>query len=316
MRDPDPVRPPGGDAGLDGGADVVDVDVHVPQPLATHHHQRVAEACQGGPQPADGLSVSVEQIHHLVGGAALDEVASGLEDRLRDPARTLDPGRDPARERSLGRVEDHHDAATAGVDHPGVAECLELVRGSGEGRAGGGRRRGQHVARTGVVLRLEQRLRGFRRGPADAEHRALDRRAHGGVARLGRPAQRVDHDDGVPLLRGRCHDPADDGTQHLAEDHAGVAARAQQRPPGERLERRAAVGIGPGGLLAHGVAGRSHGQVEVGPGVTVGDRIDVEGVDLLARARQGIDGDVDEPQHRAELDARPAVRSGFHSGQR
>ena len=49
VGDPDPVRAAGGDPGLDGGADVVDVDVDVPQPVAADHHERVAEP---GERPA------------------------------------------------------------------------------------------------------------------------------------------------------------------------------------------------------------------------------------------------------------------------
>ena len=44
VRDPDAVRAPGGDPGLDGGADVVDVHVDVPQAVAAHHDQAVPEA--------------------------------------------------------------------------------------------------------------------------------------------------------------------------------------------------------------------------------------------------------------------------------
>ena len=53
VGDPDPVRPTGGDAGLDRGAHVVDVDVDVPQPLAADHHERVTQRRQRGAERGD-----------------------------------------------------------------------------------------------------------------------------------------------------------------------------------------------------------------------------------------------------------------------
>ena len=136
-------------------------------------------------------------------------------------------------------------------------------------------------------------------GLADRQHRALDRPAHGGVRRLGGAPERVDHHRAVALLGRRVGDPADDRAQHLAEDHPGVAAGAEQRAAREDLEDRRPVGRA---LLAHGVAGRGHGQVHVGAGVAVGDRVDVERVDLLARPGQRVHGQVDEAEHGRETD--------------
>ena len=58
----------------------------------------------------------------------------------------VDLGGDPSGQRGLGGVEDDHDATPAGVDHPGVAQHLELVRGPGQGLARRGGRDGEHVA--------------------------------------------------------------------------------------------------------------------------------------------------------------------------
>ena len=49
---PDAVRPPGVHAGLDGRADVVGVDVAVPQAVAADHDDGVADA---GPHLLEGL---------------------------------------------------------------------------------------------------------------------------------------------------------------------------------------------------------------------------------------------------------------------
>ena len=75
VGDPDPVRAAGADAGLDGGADVVHVDVHVEQPLAPDHDQRVAERGELGAQRRDPVVVGVEEVHHLVRRAVLGQVA-------------------------------------------------------------------------------------------------------------------------------------------------------------------------------------------------------------------------------------------------
>ena len=50
---PDAVWPPGVDAGLDGGTDVVGVDVAVPDAVAPDHHDGVADA---GPDLLEGLN--------------------------------------------------------------------------------------------------------------------------------------------------------------------------------------------------------------------------------------------------------------------
>ena len=49
VRDLDPVRAPGGDPRLDRGADVVDVDVDVPEVGPTDDEQRVAQPVEGRP---------------------------------------------------------------------------------------------------------------------------------------------------------------------------------------------------------------------------------------------------------------------------
>ena len=185
---PDPVRPAGLDAGLDGGAHVVDVDVDVPEPLAADHDQGVAEPGEGAAQRRDGLVGGVEEVHHLVRRPAVHQVGAGLGARSGRGIRSsgLDRRRPLAGERGLGGVEDHHDAAAAGVDHPGVAEDLELVGGPRERLAGRGGAGGEHVARPDRRLALEQRRGRLGGGPADRQHRALDRRTDRRVARLGR----------------------------------------------------------------------------------------------------------------------------------
>ena len=67
--------------------------------------------------------------------------------------------------------------------------------------------------------------------------------------------------------------------QQLRQDDAGVAARAHQRAVGHGPQRRRGV-VGGG---ADGVVDGLHRQQQVGAGVAVGHRVDVEVVDLVAR---------------------------------
>ena len=71
----DPARCAGADAGLDRGADVVDVHVDVPQPLAAHDDQRVAE---GGRAPArsGGMASSSASSRYITSYAGPPSVRS------------------------------------------------------------------------------------------------------------------------------------------------------------------------------------------------------------------------------------------------
>ena len=97
----DPVRPAGLDAGLDRGADVVDVHVHVPPALAgADHHERVAQPGQLLPQPATAGRRAVEQVLHLVAV----RVRAGLPGRHQPAAVAGRPaGRGPAAGRPAAR---------------------------------------------------------------------------------------------------------------------------------------------------------------------------------------------------------------------
>ena len=71
--------------GLDRGADVVDVDVDVPEPVAADDDERVAERRRASLRSA-GIAVvlGVEEVHHLVRRAVRGQVAvggAGMRDR-------------------------------------------------------------------------------------------------------------------------------------------------------------------------------------------------------------------------------------------
>jgi hypothetical protein len=118
----------------------------------------------------------------------------------------------------------------------------------------------------------------------DGQHRALHRLPDRLVGRVGRSREccrdqhRIDQLAGPAgqLLRGTADD--------LAQDHAGVAARPHQRGAGERVDELGAadlvdhLSVEPVELVVH----RPEGERHVVTGVAVGDREDVEVVDLLA----------------------------------
>ena len=305
---PHPVGPPGLDPGLEGRPDVVDVDVDVPEPVAADDDEGVAERRERLAQGGDPVVVGVEEVHHLVGRAVGRELVGRGRHRDRPAACGRRAGRrPPAGQHRLGRVEDDAQAAAARVDDAGVTQRPQLLGGAGQRLAGRGRGGGEHVAgpRPGGLGRGE---RGVGGGAGDGEHRPLDRLPHGGVAGVGRLAQRLGHDPGRALVGRGPDDPAGQRAQHLAEDDPGVAARAEQRAAGHRGQRGPERRRRP--PVAHRVAGGGDGEEHVGAGVAVGHREDVEGVDLLAGGAERVGGDVDEAQHR--LQREPAAGGCQH----
>ena len=88
VGDPDPLRPPGVHAGLDGRTDVVRVDVAVPQPVPPDHHDGVADARPHLLEGLDGVVGRVQQVHHLVAQVAdiVRRRAARLRRRRRRPS--------------------------------------------------------------------------------------------------------------------------------------------------------------------------------------------------------------------------------------
>ncbi|GFN07493.1 hypothetical protein Smic_60490 [Streptomyces microflavus] len=86
VGDPDPVRPPGLDARLHGGPGVVDMDVDVPEPVAAHHDQGVAERVEPGAQPVHLLVAGLQEVDHLEGGSPAIHVLGAVERALHESA--------------------------------------------------------------------------------------------------------------------------------------------------------------------------------------------------------------------------------------
>ncbi len=262
------------DAHLDHGADVVGVDVDVPQPGTADDDEGVTELGEPRAQRRDRGVVGIEQEHHLVRAATLVEVVDVERDR-----RGARPGVAAYAGDGLDEgVEDDDEAAPPGVDHARAAEHLELVGRAGErvrGRVGGGGDEG-----------LEARARtepgdGVGGRPCDGEHGPLARVGHGGVGGVGGPTERGDEDlvvgqDARRVLHGRerLGEPPDE----LAQDDPGVAAGTEQGAVGEAADDAAQVEVVVD--LVQVRRGRLEREEQVRTGVAVRHREHVEGVDL------------------------------------
>ncbi len=260
--------------------------VHVPEAATTHDHERVAELAEGGAQAVHRGLLGVDEVHHLVRAAALEHVVADVlpRERQRDRAGLaayagdgLDQG-----------VEDHHEAAAAGVHDPGAGERLELLGRAGERVARGVGRSRDEADEAGAG---PERRHGVGGGPRDREDRALLGLGDRGVRRVGGLAEGVDEHGllvvGELVGTGeRLGEPADE----LAEDDPGVAAGAEQGAVGEgadgvaQVEARAGVRESCGGGL--------EGQEQVGARVAVRHREHVERVDLGPVASEGLEAEV------------------------
>ena len=110
----------------------------------------------------------------------------------------------------------------------------------------------------------------------DRQHRPFDGTAHGAVGGVARGAERTRHERRVDLVVLAQHlgEPPHD----LAEDDPGVAARAHQRSTGELLRNGFVAG---GARAVERLDDRADGEREIGAGIAVRHRVDVEVVDAL-----------------------------------
>ena len=130
--------------------------------------------------------------------------------------------------------------------------------------------------------RRRGRLGGLGRRPHDREDRPLDRAHDGLVGRVGRPgaARRdVGRAGGLEVA-----ERVGEAPQDLGEDHAGVAPGAHQRAVGDGLADLGHVLGGPPSSWHH----RLEGQRHVRAGVAVGDRVDVQPVQLVLVGAQRV----------------------------
>ena len=282
---------------------------HRPRPA--DHDEAVPEGVEHGCAGPRRVVLGVEEVHHLVGRAVLGEVVArgwGAAPGCGGPVSATGSGRRPVETVSAASRTTHSPRPPASTT-PASASCWSCSgvcsRASRAAAAAAAK-----TSRARAPSPSAHAHRGVGGGAGDGEDGALDRASDGGVAGVGRLLHRLGRDARAALAGG--HPPQAGGvrTEHLAQDHAGVAARPQQRAAGQDRQRVAEgeVGSRPDGL-AQRVAGGGDGEEHVGAGVTVGHRVDVEGVDLLAGRAERVGGDVDEAQDRG---GRDAVGYGLH----
>ena len=268
----DAMRPPCLDPGLDGRPDRVGVHVHVPQTAAADHDQGVAHRVQSRTQVRDAVVLGVEQIHHLVARTLVVSGGHGFvgDDRLvtGDVVDVRFTGQDLDQ-----RIEDDHQPLSARVHNSSRSQGRQLSRGPGEGVVGvlcGGPRHRCDPGRSMLGGAIGSR-------PGNSEDGALDRPAHRRISEVGGSGQGL----GECAPGGLVHLPDHIGhaAQQLTEDDSGVAAGAEQSATGQRIGR-GTRGAGRIRHLDRRDRRRLDRQVHVRPGVTVGDREHVEGVDL------------------------------------
>ncbi len=206
--------------------------------------------------------------------------------------------------------EDHGEPVGAGVHHAGLAQDRELLRPALHGLLA--RLEGvlEHLGEQLVLLldggvgteapgvHVREVVRHAAGHRTDRrEHRALGRVADRRVGGVGGARERGGDEDRIDqLARPRSQllgRPADD----LGEDHAGVAARAEQRRARDRADDLVAAGHvdGPAVHAVELVEHRPEGERHVVARVAVGDREDVQVVDLLAAVLELREGGGDDP---------------------
>ena len=314
------------DAGLDRGPDVG--DVHVDVPLAAgrrvdpDHDEAVAEGGEALVQAGDGVLVGVgEQVLDLAAGAGrrlVRQVLTGVPVPVLTAGQRR-PGRLDAGHGRHQRVEHQAESGAAGVDHAGVPEDGELVGGGLQGDAGavgGGPDDGRQFRRTGV----DGGDRGVGTRAGDGEEGALlrvgDRRVRGDGGLLEGAGEGGTVGGGLPgQLVGET-------AEELGEDGAGVAPGAEHGAAGEDRPGRLR---GAGALAVELGDGRLGGEEQVGAGVAVGDREDVEVVEPAAELGQDVDrgsvpltdrGVIQRLQHGRRVPMRSdrtVDRDGFHA---
>ena len=122
----------------------------------------------------------------------------------------------------------------------------------------------------------------------DREDRALGGLAYRGIGAVGCLGERRADQRGVDQLPGAAHELLSGAADQLREDHPGVAARAEQRRAGDRLNDLLTPNLIDRALLVAALQAieliehRTQGQRHIVARVSVGYREDVEVVDLLA----------------------------------
>ncbi len=198
--------------------------------------------------------------------------------------------------------EDDRQPEAARVDDAGLAQHGQQVRPAADGALPRVERALEHLGEQRVLARravrfAQPRLRHVGELGGDAvrhlahhgEDRALGRLPDGVVGAIGRAGHRRADEDGVDELAGPGGELLGGAADELREDDAGVAAGAEQRGAGDGVDDLVAADVVDLPLPREAVQLVEDGaqrQRHVVARVAVGDREDVEVVDLLATAFQ------------------------------
>ena len=230
-------------------------------------------------------------------------VGRGLVLRVRDARRrvVVELGRLGAAQRGDHAGEDDGEAVAAGVDDARLAQHRQQVGAALDRLLAGLERALEHLGDQRVLAArrvapgssrgsVHVRAARWRRGghlAHDGEDRPLGRLAHGAVGPVGGARHRGADQDRVDELAGAARELLGGAADQLGEDHAAVAAGAEQRRAGDAIDDlvaadlvdRASPCVGEAvELVEHGAQRQRH----VVARVAVGDREDVEVVDLVA----------------------------------
>ena len=286
---------------------LVGVDVDLERRLVSDHEHRVPQLLEPGDERARLQALAGDDEIRAVAKAAVEVMRARLSRRLvMRKVRELLGAVSKAGHRAH---EDHHQAVGSSVDDAGLGEHLELARGALDGLLAGASRHGEDLAEQLVLLRVGRLRRqalavhmgemvgdGMRHLADHGQHRALRRIAHRLIGRVGGPRECRGEEHRVDQLARPARQLLCGAADDLAQDHPGVAPGPHQRGTGNgvddllpiRAHRLAVEAI----ELPHH---RLQGQRHVVARVPVGDREDVQIVDLLAAGFElGVRG-LDDP---------------------
>ena len=203
------------------------------------------------------------------------------------------------------RVKEDTKTSRARVDHAGPREHVELGRGAREFQARAVRGRPGHGGETAAARHGGG---GARRG--HRQHGALDRFADSRTRQASGVHECLLY-RGAVAGRGWRADVRQ-AAQELAYDHTRVPLRTEQNAVGKGLPDLMRA-RGRWQLVKRTDRGE-HRQMEIGAGICVGDREDVERVELLAHGAERLGGDAAPAPHRRaveELQCRHDRRIGM-----
>ena len=265
---------------LDGGADVVSVDVTVVEPVTADDHDRIADARPDLAKSVHRRVVGVEQVHDFV--TKLRDIAFVVVRRL-----LLDVDVDGLERWWLGKlvageyvtqgVEPQEQSRTTRVNDAGLFQDVELLGRIGQRLARLIARAANHRRETLVVGSgaFGSGARYRKNGPLDGPHHRL---AGQDVSVL----EGLDEEFGVDVtLLGELLDEA---SQQLGEYDPGVTTCPHQRAMGDGVGDRAHGGVGLDviELRDH----RFDRERHIRTGIPVGHGIDVQPVDDLFMGAQ------------------------------